>query len=63
MTKPENRYNLPVIAREYLTRWAEAQPLNRRTLMKASHFFYEKVICQFGTPELVAMDSDVEKNK
>jgi hypothetical protein len=56
MLKTDHRYHLLVVAREFLSRWAEAGPLKQGTSEKVADFFYEEVICRFGTPESVGVD-------
>jgi len=47
MPKMENGYHLPVVAREYLSGWEEAQPLKHGTSEEVVYIFDEEVICQF----------------
>jgi hypothetical protein len=56
MPKTEDRYHLLVVTRESLSGWAEARPLKHCSSKKVADFFYEEVICQFGTPESVVVD-------
>jgi hypothetical protein len=63
MPKIEDGYHLLVVAWEYLSGWAEAWPLKQGTSEKVADFFYEEVICWFGTPESVVVDGGAEKKK
>jgi transposase-like protein len=63
MPKTEDGYHLLVVAREYLSGWAEARPLKQGTSEKVADFFYEEVICRFGTPESVVVDGGAENKK
>jgi len=44
MPKTEDGYHLLVLAREYLSVWAEARPLKQGTSEKVPDFFYKEVI-------------------
>ena len=63
MPKTEDGYHQLVVAREYLRGWAEARPLKQGTTEKVADFFYEEVICRFGTPESVVVDGGAENQK
>jgi len=63
MPKTEDGYYLLVVAREYLSGWAEPQPLKQRTSEKVADVFYEEVICRFGTPDSVVVDRGAENKK
>jgi hypothetical protein len=59
----EDGYHLLVVAREYLSGWAEARPLIQGTSEQVPDFFYEEVICRFGTTESVVVDRWAENKK
>jgi len=63
MPKTEDGYHLLVVAREYLSGWAEVRPLKQGTSEKVADFFYEEVICRFGTPESVVVDGGAVNKK
>jgi len=63
MPKTEDRYHLLVVAREYLSGWAEARPLKQGTSEKVADFFYKEVSCRFGTPEGVVLDGGAVNQK
>jgi hypothetical protein len=63
MPKTDDGYHLLVVAREYLSGWTEARPLKQGTSEKVADFFYEEVICRFGTPESVVVDGGAENKK
>jgi hypothetical protein len=63
MPKTDDGYHLLVVAREYLSRWAEARPLKQGISEKVAHLFYEEVICWFGTPESVVVDGGAANTK
>jgi len=56
MPKMEDGYHPLVVARDYLSGWAEAQQLKQGTSEKAAEISYEEVTCRFGTPESVVVD-------
>jgi len=63
MPKTEDGYHLLVVARDYLSGWAAARPLKQGISEKVADFFYEQVICPFGTPESVVVDGGAENKK
>jgi len=52
----EDWYHILIVAREYLSEWAEAETLTQATLEDIADIFYEEVICRFGTLDSVAVD-------
>jgi hypothetical protein len=45
-----------IIAMEYLTRWVEGAPVKDCSAETTSHFLFEKVIAQFGSPIVLMHD-------
>eukprot|EP00253_Pinus_taeda_P035456 PITA_35456 len=52
--KKGTRYIITVM--EYLTRWAEAQPVKDYTGVTAIKFLFEYVLTQFGCPKILMSD-------
>jgi len=63
MPNMEDGYYLLVIARQYISGWAEAQPLKQGTSEKVDDCFYIEVICSFRTPESVEVDKGQQNQK
>ncbi|KAK5788043.1 hypothetical protein VI817_010539 [Penicillium citrinum] len=58
----EDSYRVIIQARNRLSGWVEARPLKGRSAncQTVSQFLWEDVICRFGWPEYVVMDSGPE---
>jgi len=63
MPRMEDRYHLVVVAREYLSGWWEARPLTQGTSGEVPDFFHDKLICQLGTADSVAVDGGAKTKK
>jgi hypothetical protein len=63
LPKTKDGYHLVVVAREYLSGWAEARPLKLGTSEKIADIFYEEVLCRFGTPVSVVLEGGAENKK
>ena len=63
MPKTEDRYHLLVVAREYLSGWAEARPLNQGNSERVANFFNKVSICLFRTSESMLVDGGAKSKK
>ena len=46
-----------VVAIKYFTRWIEAKPLATITSETIKKFFWQNIVCRFGVPSLLKVDS------
>jgi hypothetical protein len=52
-----------MLAREFLSGWAEAQPLKQSTLGNIADIFYKDIICCIGTLECVAVNRGAQHHE
>ena len=53
-TKEGNKYIM--VATEYLTRWPEAQAIPDIKAKTVAKFFYEQIVCRYGSPKVILTD-------
>ena len=46
-----------VVAVDYFTKWAEAEPLAQITEQKTTTFVWKSIICRFGIPQAIVTDN------
>ena len=46
-----------VVAVDYFTKWAEAEPLATITEKKVTDFVWRSIICRFGVPHTIITDN------
>jgi hypothetical protein len=63
MPKTEDGSHRQVLARGYISRWADAQLQTQGASEKVAEFFDEEVICRLGTPGMVVMEGGAGKKK
>ncbi len=58
MIEWKNRYIVTCI--NYMTKWVEAKPLPNKSAKQVAWFLYEKIICQYGCPQIIQSDNGLE---
>ena len=51
-----------VIAVDYITKWAGAEPLTTITSKKLKEFVYQAIVCRFGIPHKLNLDNGKQFN-
>ena len=46
-----------IVAVDYFTKWAEAEPLTSITKRKTTEFIWNNLICRFGIPYAIVSDN------
>ena len=46
-----------VVAVDYFTKWAEAEPLTQITEKKTTGFIWKSIICRFGIPQAIVINN------
>ena len=49
-----------IVAVDYFTKWAEAEPLATITTKKVINFVVRKLICRFGLPQTIITDNGTQ---
>ena len=49
-----------VVAVDYFTKWAEAEPLSSITAGKIVNFVYKNIVCRFGVPHTIISDNGTQ---
>jgi IS30 family transposase len=49
-----------VVAVEYFSKWIEAKPLATITSVMFQKFFWQNIVCRFGVPKAITMDSGTQ---
>jgi len=57
-TKNGNRYAL--VAINHYSKWCEARPVKDHDVATTARFLEEKIICRFGVPRFILIDSGGE---
>ncbi|MGV7994897.1 integrase catalytic domain-containing protein, partial [Mycobacterium kansasii] len=46
-----------IVAVDYFTKWAEAEPVAKITEQKVIDFVWKNIICRFGVPRTIVSDN------
>ncbi|ELQ76078.1 RNA-directed DNA polymerase, LTR Retrotransposon [Trachipleistophora hominis] len=60
LTKSENGYKFIITATDWMTKWAEARALKRKTAKEVAKFFIEEIMLRHGTPRRIVTDQGRE---
>ena len=53
----KGQYKIIIVAVDYFTKWAEAEPLATITKQKIRNFVWRSIICRFGIPRALMLDN------
>ena len=49
-----------IVAVDYFTKWAEAEPLTTITMKRVINFMVRNIICRFGIPKTIITDNGTQ---
>jgi transposase InsO family protein len=49
-----------VVAVEYFSKWIEAKPLEKITLVIVHKFFWQNIVCRFSVPKAITVDNGTQ---
>ena len=56
---PPNRKYL-LVAIDYFSKWAEAEPLTHITEKEVENFTWKNIVCRFGIPRVIISDNGTQ---